>query len=88
MSASAAIWQGAIAACAVGVSNLVMTFYPSTVVVGGGLGCDPDFFGPLRDLVLAGPNTIPPTSTIVQSALGDDAGLAGAAAWGAAIGPT
>ena len=79
-----AIWRGAIAACAVGVSNLVMAFYPSTVVVGGGLGCDPGFFEPLRDFVLSRPEHHPADLTIVQSALGDDAGLAGAAAWEAA----
>ena len=79
-----AIWRGAIAACAVGISNLVMAFYPSTVVVGGGLGCDPGFFEPLRDFVLSRPEHHPADLTIVQSALGDDAGLAGAAAWEAA----
>ena len=47
-----AIWQGAIAACAAGVSNLVMSFYPSTVVIGGGLGRQEEFFGPVRELVL------------------------------------
>ena len=31
-----AIWQGAIAACAVGVSNLVMSFYPSPWSSGAG----------------------------------------------------
>ena len=35
---AAAIWEQAIAACAAGVSNLVMSFYPSTVVIGGGMG--------------------------------------------------
>jgi glucokinase len=79
-----AIWRGAIAACAVGICNLVMTFSPSTVVVGGGLGCDPGFFEPLRDFVLSRPERHPADLTIVQSALGDDAGLAGAAAWEAA----
>ena len=59
----------------------MMTFYPSTVVVGGGLGCDPGFFESLRDLVLSRPEHHPADLTIVQSALGDDAGLAGAAAW-------
>ena len=44
-----AIWQQAIAACAAGVSNLVMSFYPSTVVIGGGMGRQDEFFGPLRD---------------------------------------
>ena len=82
------IWQGAIAACAVGVSNLVMAFYPSMVVVGGGLGCDPEFFVPLRDQVMSRPEHHPADLTIVQSALGDDAGLVGAAAWEAATRPT
>jgi glucokinase len=79
-----AIWRGAIAARAVGICNLVMTFYPSTVIVGGGLACDPGFFEPLRDLVLSRPEHHPADLTIVQSAPGDDAGLAGAAAWEAA----
>jgi glucokinase len=81
-----AIWQGAIAACAVGVSNLVMSFYPSRVVVGGGLGRDPEFFDPLRDLVMSRPEHHPSDLSIVTSALGDDAGLAGAVAWTAATG--
>ena len=76
-----AIWQGAIAACAVGVSNLVMAFYPSTVVIGGGLGRREQFFGPLRELVLSRPEHHPADLSIVPAALGDDAGLAGAAAW-------
>ena len=44
--AAVAVWQGAIAACAAGMSNLVMSFYPSTVVVGGGLGRRDGFFRP------------------------------------------
>ena len=81
-----AIWQGAIAACAVGVSNLVMSFYPSTVVIGGGLGRREQFFGPLRELVLSRPEHHPADLSIVLSSLGDDAGLAGAAAWLSATG--
>ena len=81
-----AIWQGAIAACAVGVSNLVMSFYPSLVVIGGGLGRREEFFGPLRELVLSRPEHHPADLTILPAALGDDAGLAGAAAWVAATG--
>ncbi len=81
-----AIWHGAIAACAVGVSNLVMSFYPSTVVIGGGLGRREEFFGPLRELVLSRPEHHPADLSIVAAALGDDAGLAGAAAWTSATG--
>jgi len=80
------IWHGAIAACAVGVSNLVMSFYPSTVVIGGGLGRGAEFFGPLRDLVMSRPEHHPADLTIVPAALGDDAGLAGAATWTTATG--
>lgn len=82
-----AVWQGAIAACAAGVANLVMSFYPATVVIGGGLGRRDGFFGPLRALVLSRPEHHPADLTIVQAALGDDAALAGAAAWAAACGP-
>jgi predicted NBD/HSP70 family sugar kinase len=76
-----AIWEQAIAACAAGISNLVMSFYPSTVVIGGGMGRQEDFFGPLRDMVLQRPGHHPDDLTIVRSTLGDDAGLSGAAAW-------
>jgi glucokinase len=76
-----AIWQQAIAACASGVSNLVMSFYPSTVVIGGGLGRQDEFFDPLRAMVLDRPGHHPDDLTIVRSTLSDDAGLSGAAAW-------
>ena len=78
------ILQDAIAACAAGVASLVLSFYPDTVVIGGGLGRREDFFGPLRDMVMARPEHYPDDLVIVPSALGDDAGLAGAAAWEAA----
>ena len=81
---AAAIWDDAITACAAGVSNLVMCFSPDTVVVGGGQGRQEDFFGPLRERVLSRPGHLPDDLTIVRSALGDDAGLCGAAAWEAA----
>ena len=82
-----AIWRQAIAACAAGVSNLVMSFYPSIVVIGGGLGRQDDFFGPLREMVLQRPGHHPDDLTIVRSTLGDDAGLSGAAAWAGATKP-
>jgi glucokinase len=80
-----AIRQDAIAACAVGVTNLVLSFYPHTVVVGGGVGLRDEFFGPLRELCL-GRYEYPGEPRIVRAALGDDAGLAGAAGWGEALG--
>jgi glucokinase len=81
---AAAIWDDAITACAAGVTNLVMCFSPSTVVVGGGQGRRDDFFGPLRERVLSRPGHLPDDLAIVRSVLGDDAGLCGAAAWEAA----
>jgi hypothetical protein len=58
-----------------------MSFYPSTVVIGGGIGRQDEFFGPLREMVLQRPGHQPTDLTIVRSTLGDDAGLSGAAAW-------
>ncbi len=81
------IWQDAIAACAAGVDNLIMSFYPDTVVIGGGLGRADDFFQRVRELVLRRPEHHPADLSIVRSALGDDAGLAGAAVWDAATRP-
>ena len=80
-----AIWDGAVTACAVGLSNLVMAFYPSTVVVGGGLGRGTDFFERVRTLVLSRPEHHPDDLDVVPAALGDDAGLVGAARWLAAV---
>ena len=76
-----AVWRAAIESCAAGVANLIMAFSPSTVVVGGGMGRRQDFFFPLRDLVLGRGQRFPDDLTIVRCALGDDAGLSGAAGW-------
>ncbi len=81
------IWHSAMAACAAGLSNLIMSFYPSTVVVGGGLGRRDEFFLPVHDLVMNRPEHHPADLDIVRSALGDDAGLAGAVAWADALRP-
>lgn len=79
------IWQDAMAACAAGVHSLIMTFYPDVVVIGGGLGRTEDFFQRVCELVCRRKEHHPDSLSIVRSALGDDAGLAGAAAWDAAI---
>ncbi len=80
-----AIMDRAVLACAAGVCNLVMTFSPSVVVLGGGIGRRPDFFRLVREQVLRRPAHHPDDLCLVVSALGDEAGLAGAAAWAAAI---
>ena len=76
-----AIWEDAVTACAAGMCNLVMAFAPRAVIVGGGIGRRPEFFDPLRELVLQRKEHRPTELSIVLSALGDDAGLAGAAVW-------
>ncbi len=78
------IWNRAVVACAAGVCNLVMTFSPSMVVVGGGIGRREDFFEAVRATVLSRPAHHPKDLSIVTSSLGDVAGLAGAAGWMAA----
>jgi len=75
------IWEDAVAACAAGVCNLVMAFAPSAVIVGGGIGRRPEFFDPLREIVLQRKENRPVPLAMVVCGLGDDAGLAGAAAW-------
>ena len=75
------LWEDAVAACAAGVCNLVMAFAPRAVILGGGIGRRREFFEPLRDIVLERKEHRPTELSIVVSALGDDAGLAGAAAW-------
>jgi glucokinase len=75
------IWEDAVAACAAGVCNLVMAFAPHTVIVGGGIGRRPEFFDPVREVVLRRNEHRPTELSMVVCALGDDAGLAGAAAW-------
>ena len=78
------IWNRAVAACAVGACNLVTTFSPDTVVVGGGVGRQEDFFAALHAMVVRRPVHRPKDLAIVPSSLWDVAGLAGAAGWMAA----
>jgi glucokinase len=85
--AALAIWHEAIAACAAAVTNLAMFFSPEVVVIGGGLGRQDAFFYAVRTLVLARSEHLPAGLSVVRSALGDDAGLIGAAGWEQAFGP-
>jgi glucokinase len=84
---ASAIWQGAIVAGAVAIINLVMSFYPSTVVIGGGIGRQPGYFEAVRSLVQRRFDHYLDVLTVVPGSLGDDAGLVGAAAWDRATGP-
>jgi glucokinase len=83
---AAAIWEDALGACAAGVTSLVLSFYPTKVVIGGGLGSQPEVFARVRDLVMSHPEHLPDDLEIVPSSLRDDAALVGAAGWVAASG--
>jgi glucokinase len=80
------IWEDAIDAVAVGVTNLCWLVTPHMVVVGGGVGMNTDLVLPrIRDRVAANGPAIDPIQ-VVAASLGDDAALCGAAAWWKAIG--
>ena len=53
-------------------------------MIGGGMGRRDEFFGPLREMVMARRERHPDDLVIVPSSLGDDAALVGAAGWQAA----
>ncbi len=80
------IWNGAIDAAAFGVVNLCWMVTPQMIVVGGGVGMNSDIVLPLIDQRVRdhGPSIGP--IQVVSAQLGDDAALAGGAAWWRAIG--
>ncbi len=80
------VWNEAITAVALGVVNLCWIVTPQMVVVGGGVGMNADLVLPTIEdhVVRHGPSI--ETIQIVSAELGDDSGLAGAAAWWKAIG--
>lgn len=84
-----AIWDRAMTAAAMGVTNLAWIFAPSVVVIGGGVGLNADLVHPPIRAMLAerGPQLGVPIE-VVAAELGDDAALVGAAAWFDAIGRT
>jgi predicted NBD/HSP70 family sugar kinase len=79
------IRETAIAAAAIGITSLVMAFSPHVVVPGGGPGRRLGFSGPLTVKVKSSPAARLPPVTLALAALGDDAGLIGAARWDASL---
>lgn len=77
------VWQRVVRVAAIGVSNLVWIAAPAAVVIGGGLGRNGALvLEPIRQTICeVGPADLVDELLIVEAALGDDAGLAGAAAW-------
>jgi glucokinase len=75
------VWNQVVEAAATGVTNLVHLYSPDVVVVGGGLGrVGSLLLEPIRDhLARHGPRGL--AVDVVGAALGDDAGLVGAAGW-------
>jgi glucokinase len=83
------IFERVVHSAAIGAVNLAHLFTPEVIVVGGGLGLVGDLvLEPIRALVASeGPYALPQPITVVNAALGDDAGLAGAGAWRRAFTP-
>lgn len=85
-----AVWDEVLAAAGAGVASIAHMFSPELIVLGGGLGLNDDLLHePLRAALDAwGPQGLPVPIRIVRAELGDDAGLAGAAAWADAFDPS
>lgn len=81
------VWDELASVVAAGVANLAYLFAPERVVLGGGVGRVGDLLlEPVRaHLARRGPPGREPPE-LYTAALGDDAGLAGAAAWREATG--
>ena len=81
------IWNRGIAAVGVGIANMAWLVSPEIVIVGGGVGSNGDIVLPVlrEQLQRHGPESSGDIELAV-ALLGDDAALAGAAAWWDAIG--
>jgi glucokinase len=86
--AAISVWREVVAAAGATVVNVAWLFTPEVIVVGGGLGLVGEMFlAPLRDALRdGGPPALPRPIEVAGATLGDDAGLAGAAAWVEACG--
>lgn len=84
--AASSVWEIVVEAVATAVVNLAHLYSPSVIVLGGGLGRNGDLLlGPVRrQLAELGPSQPTEPVAIEVAALGDDAGLVGAAGWTAA----
>lgn len=82
------VWQELAAVVAVGVANMAYLFSPEVVVLGGGVGRVGEMLlEPVRErLARHGPPGRSEPIALRSAELGDDAGLAGAAAWRRAVG--
>lgn len=83
------VWDGVVTVAGAAAVNIAQLFTPDVIVVGGGVGLVGEaVLGPMRDLLAAwGPVGLPAPIDVVNASLGDDAALAGAAAWSRAFSP-
>jgi glucokinase len=77
-----ALWEESLRVIHMAVFNLAMWFSPEVIVLGGGVGLNaPGLIESVRAWVGEHPPPGLPALRIEKAALGDDAGLVGAAAW-------
>ena len=78
-----AAWEDVVEVAGLAVVNLTHVFAPEVVVVGGGVGRSGErLLDPIRAMLAAhGPRGHDASPVVVAAALGDDAGLVGAAGW-------
>lgn len=83
---AAHVWREALGDASLGIVNLCWLMAPQLVVVGGGVGMNAELVLPIirENLAAHGPRFL--DIDVVSAVLGDDAGLAGAAAWWKAVG--
>jgi glucokinase len=83
-----ALWRTSTQAVAAAAVNLAHLLLPEVIVLGGGVSRTGDLLlTPVRDwLARYGPSDLPAPIEVTLAALGDDAGLVGAAAWRDALG--
>ncbi len=80
--ASTEVWDQVVGVVAAAVANAAHLFAPEVVVLGGGMGRDPQLIEPVREgLRRDGPRGLEPPIEVRTAELGDDAGLVGAAGW-------
>lgn len=76
------LWDAIAEGAAIGLANLAGLFCPEVIVVGGGVGLSAGFLAPVRARFAERcPPRLRGRVEVVRAELGDDAGLAGAAAW-------
>ncbi|MDA3040944.1 MAG: ROK family protein [Actinomycetota bacterium] len=83
---AAHVWREALGDASLGIVNLCWLMAPQLVVVGGGVGMNAELVLPIirQSLAAHGPHFL--DIDVTSAVLGDDAGLAGAAAWWKAVG--